>query len=192
MGCDWRKLATRKGRAYFNPRTRVGCDVFKGLRDDKKAISIHAPGWGATNYLRLQGGQRFISIHAPAWGATPVFIRAAKLVCISIHAPAWGATLAQRGLRAQMAEFQSTHPGGVRPELPKRHSSGSYISIHAPGWGATVCDLPKSATKNLISIHAPGWGATALFLRLAAFSQFQSTHPGGVRPSEFLFMSSTL
>ena len=34
---------------YFNPRTRVGCDLVKiGLPIILSVISIHAPAWGAT------------------------------------------------------------------------------------------------------------------------------------------------
>ena len=99
----------------FNPRSRVGSDrVQYSPNLFANIISIHAPVWGATlkmyvdgeenlfqstlpcgerRVLRNSGEPRFeISIHAPVWGAT-------RYVCtyfadqdISIHAPVWGAT----------------------------------------------------------------------------------------------------
>ena len=101
---------------------------------------------------------------------------------ISIHAPGWGATREAEVDVALLREFQSTHPGGVRPNLggeqdmagpfQSTHPGGvrrSYllnisnskqISIHAPGWGATIGKInPDDVAK--ISIHAPGWGATS-------------------------------
>ena len=37
---------------YFNPRTRVGCDLVKiGLPIILSVISIHAPAWGATGVM---------------------------------------------------------------------------------------------------------------------------------------------
>ena len=78
----------------FNPRTRVGCDVFQqsyGMHF--QTVSIHAPAWGATfqypdQYLarmsfnprtrvgcdeqteKIRDQHAKVSIHAPAWGAT--------------------------------------------------------------------------------------------------------------------------
>ena len=65
------------------------------------------------------------------------------------------------------------------PELADRHR---VISIHAPAWGAT--HLPDQHRHKLkISIHAPAWGATSSTHRRAfAGTEFQSTHPRGVRP----------
>ena len=58
-------------RSYFNPRTRVGCDVFLSDYDIRVLqISIHAPAWGATVMFRRIRYALVISIHAPAWGAT--------------------------------------------------------------------------------------------------------------------------
>ena len=99
----------------FNPRTRMGCDGHialcprwinkfqsthpHGVRQPKtdgnpkiRAISIHAPAWGATPYT-------------PLWASLPSYFNprtrmgcdlnfANQFCCtdISIHAPAWGAT----------------------------------------------------------------------------------------------------
>ncbi len=37
-----------RGGAYFNPRTRVGCDSLESGKPEQFNISIHAPAWGAT------------------------------------------------------------------------------------------------------------------------------------------------
>ena len=33
-------------------------------------VSIHAPAWGATEFLETLSSAFLVSIHAPAWGAT--------------------------------------------------------------------------------------------------------------------------
>ena len=55
-------------------------------------ISIHAPVWGATLELLLDGYTIRISIHAPVWGATCETVFLEYFEIISIHAPVWGAT----------------------------------------------------------------------------------------------------
>ena len=77
----------------FNPRSRMGSDIYRCERANGQRISIHAPAWGATVCLASSsngvegfqstlphgerlgsgvagGGDDLISIHAPAWGAT--------------------------------------------------------------------------------------------------------------------------
>ena len=57
---------------------------------------------------------------------------------------------------------------------------GACISIHAPTWGATDT-LPPQAWRSPISIHAPTWGATSSTPIGQSITEFQSTHPRGVR-----------
>ena len=103
-----------RARPDFNPRTHVGCD--KALRKSPLwgLISIHAPTWGATNFVTEMLSATNISIHAPTWGATftNAFEGYGGLI-ISIHAPTWGATEASMAVLREL-EFQSTHPRGVR------------------------------------------------------------------------------
>ena len=55
------------------------------------------------------------------------------------------------------------------------------ISIHAPTWGATPQGV-GILVPAIISIHAPTWGATwDGAAAVEQLSQFQSTHPRGVR-----------
>ena len=117
----------------FNPRTRVGCDALiclvqksywfqsthpRGVRlrwhtaSVAKAVSIHAPAWGATCMSPL-ARLFLVSIHAPAWGATFSRVGYSIAHIVSIHAPAWGATMPITSL-VNLPVFQSTHPRGVR------------------------------------------------------------------------------
>ena len=104
---------------HFNPRTRVGCDLFPGAPRRIKKISIHAPGWGATRVtIQTSKTASFQSTHPG--GVRP------KLVS------------AKEQLRPK---FQSTHPGGVRLSRYRDKCKRFKISIHAPGWGATFYAL---------------------------------------------------
>ena len=106
------------------------------MRSPIKAISIHAPQWGATEPGGEQHAQFAISIHAPQWGATRVGV-----------------------FRPGNRGFQSTHPSGVRPAEVADRVPDPLISIHAPQWGATHARVAYAALCA-ISIHAPQWGAT--------------------------------
>ena len=100
----------------FNPRTRVGCDVYNHAQMlEQRAVSIHAPVWGATVPFPGHQFDLSVSIHAPVWGATVVitvpcscndcFNPRTRVGCdssispnwnslrVSIHAPVWGATV---------------------------------------------------------------------------------------------------
>ena len=71
VGCDLRRhLRIFAGRG-FNPRTHVGCDSTTPSLPPGWPVSIHAPTWGATIYIRQDAGMVDVSIHAPTWGATP-------------------------------------------------------------------------------------------------------------------------
>ena len=122
------------------------------------AVSIHAPAWGATSALRVQG--RFpVSIHAPAWGAT-------------------------RSCLPKMASgsFQSTPPHGGRPinNLPSvdpgtrfnprprmggdQHkyplARGTSSFNPRPRMGGDPYQTLWEEDPKIVSIHAPAWGAT--------------------------------
>ena len=47
VGCDLVKHSDCQVRQNFNPRTRVGCDDIERKRERELAISIHAPVLGA-------------------------------------------------------------------------------------------------------------------------------------------------
>ena len=80
----------------------------------QELVSIHAPGRGATPTLGAVLLDDVVSIHAPGRGATKAGILAGKDARVSIHAPGRGAT-PKISVWLIDAEFQFTHPGGVRP-----------------------------------------------------------------------------
>ena len=123
-----------------------------------RAISIHAPAWGATYPVNKMGAYVCISIHAPAWGATLNSLWILHQIAISIHAPAWGATAPKSLSGKSTAHFNPR--ARVGRDNQRRHGSSlDNISIHAPAWGATRGHLDPRFGKD-ISIHAPAWGAT--------------------------------
>ena len=95
VGCDLLEGLLVMILYHFNPRTRVGCDCGTNLnRNADFLISIHAPGWGATQSGYHPDGQRIFQSTHPG-GVRHAF------PCLAV-----GKTL-----------FQSTHPGGVRRNL---------------------------------------------------------------------------
>ena len=144
---------------HFNPRTPVGCDLlgFFSLGFPKAFQSTHP------------SGVRHMTNNTPD-----------TQLEISIHAPQWGATrFAQQQRR--ILGFQSTHPSGVRLGGNGEIHQYVSISIHAPQWGATHSQR-AAIIDDAISIHAPQWGATCMMLKRSDdMTQFQSTHPSGVR-----------
>ena len=117
----------------FNPRTRVGCDLFDWSTWCYNLVSIHAPVWGATPMaICLVWVKLFQSTHPCGVRLTRVDLALDDFV--SIHAPVWGATFKQKYnlwylsfnprtrvgcdvcviIAIRDALFQSTHPCGVR------------------------------------------------------------------------------
>ena len=80
-----------------------------------QAISIHAPGWGATTWS------------LPLWEKIVDFNPRTRMGC--------DYTIFDRAFRSSL--FQSTHPHGVRPRSGGQRLCHILISIHAPAWGAT-------------------------------------------------------
>ena len=136
VGCDDEMQWGNRFCQYFNPRTRVGCDapinmgrIFFCLFQSTHPRGVRLSSYSLKSFRRnfnprtRVGCDYFrencyypalISIHAPAWGATGRHTAACAGIAISIHAPAWGATLFVSLFHIK-AQFQSTHPRGVRP-----------------------------------------------------------------------------
>ena len=119
--------------------------------------STHPSGVRQHVGVRLHGHLR-ISIHAPQWGATRATRNSRQSLLISIHAPQWGAT------------------------------DGDQLCLLAPWYfnprtpvGCDDCLVDGCVADLSISIHAPQWGATPAISAKCAETQFQSTHPSGVR-----------
>ena len=156
VGCDRSCRSRPTSGSHFNPRTHVGCDRQHQARQGEVKISIHAPTWGATSFIKEDVALGSISIHAPTWGAT-----------LEDWQKRYGFT------------FQSTHPRGVRP-----HEQGTWqVFCYFNPRTHVGCDIlrPILARSTPISIHAPTWGATKICSTFALSTKFQSTHPRGVR-----------
>ena len=135
MGCDFSSRSIIEIVLYFNPRTHVGCDFVATKYGLTSKISIHAPMWGATQWISLLSTlMLFQSTH-------PCGVRRKRL--------------------AQNHKLQYFNPRTHVGCDCARHTNvrKSGISIHAPMWGATGWSGPCVSTK-WISIHAPMWGAT--------------------------------
>ena len=122
----------------FNSRTREGCDALGAdCPRCHRGVSIHAPGRGATAYLRVHRGglHGFNSRTREGCDLHPATVRS------------W-----EQGFNSRTREGCD--------DLPKsRHSNSSPVSIHAPGRGATR-SAKDGCSTSLVSIHAPGRGAT--------------------------------
>ena len=105
-------------------------------RSRERAISIHAPAWGATLFPGVEIDHGRISIHAPAWGATKPPIR--WPLCGYFNSrPRVGSDTQVRDLMRGLLPFQFTPPRGERHAHNRCIFMVADISIHAPAWGAT-------------------------------------------------------
>ena len=181
----------------------MGCDDSKDRPPGQRSISIHAPTWGATTDFYPFRAFKIISIHAPTWGATgDIWQRMADLG-ISIHAPTWGATLKPLHQAAGISYFNPRTHVGCDISFHSAHLTAFYFNPRTH----VGCDLNRLVQRvavGEISIHAPTWGATqrhqprlsgAVYFNprthvgcdgvntgIAVWdSEFQSTHPRGVR-----------
>ena len=165
----------------FNPRARVGRDTVCGNIKSIVKVSIHAPAWGATQYLPRITVDRIVSIHAPAWGATLSVITGVKLVHGFNPRARVGRDLTgyqriagyggfnprARVGRDEFADickdkqikFQSTRPRGARRLKPRVTSRVAGFQSTRPR-GARPEALAAMSMNLLVSIHAPAWGAT--------------------------------
>ena len=127
--------------------------------NDSKAISIHAPARGATDFPRHSCRRSHaISIHAPARGATKR--RPVKFTFPDDFNPRSreGSDQIQREAWDYGEDFNPRSREGSDDDKGTQSGDGK-ISIHAPARGATI--KPISSISSLsISIHAPARGAT--------------------------------
>ena len=169
--------------ADFNPRSRVGNDVYPARKyKGYHAISIHVPAWGTTISGRCFPAPQFISIHVPAWGTTCVIYHILQVPQISIHVPAWGTTIHHFKGFSVVDDFNPRSRVGNDVER-LRSADKMTISIHVPAWGTTAHNsehgtrtgfqstfprgerrIRMAADRDCypISIHVPAWGTTLL------------------------------
>ena len=157
----------------------MGCDNASGRGTRGRAVSIHAPTWGATvlpmiyNCLMMfqsthpHGVRRSVSFRSPLsktsfnprthMGCDCFSSFGSHQIQVSIHAPTWGAT--------SLSRYSFYDIGGFNPRTHMGCDQGGARKVE----GAVV------------SIHAPTWGATTEFFNILILILFQSTHPHGVR-----------
>ena len=118
----------------FNPRTHTGCDMTKqNLFVPKVKFQSTHPHGVRRNSDVPKGTLIYVSIHAPTRGATTNYKIYYHGLQVSIHAPTRGATSHLYRPRL-MAQFQSTHPHGVRPHTNSQLiMSGEFQSTHPHG-----------------------------------------------------------
>ena len=162
----------------FNPRTRMGCDCSGCHKQCHCQVSIHAPAWGATKAMsrcttllcfnprtRMGCDECQISSGIGERRFNPRTRMGCDIPCIAtLLVPAGFNPRTRMGcdsdaelIKTLQTKFQSTHPHGVRHNVPSRF------------------------LNRTVSIHAPAWGATPLLLSDDMLPVFQSTHPHGVR-----------
>ena len=90
---------------YFNPRSRVGNDVYVSEPLCRIYISIHVPAWGTTG--RLVPDRPTLTNFNPRSrvGNDSLKMLGAKTIEISIHVPAWGTTNMYKNTRKQDRYF---------------------------------------------------------------------------------------
>ena len=94
VGGDSVMVILWNGRKCFNPRPRVGGDADSGRGASRAGEFQSTPPRGGRPARQYAADfTRAVSIHAPAWGATEHPVLAGDGIHVSIHAPAWGATL---------------------------------------------------------------------------------------------------
>ena len=168
----------------------------------KSAVSIHAPTWGATTMI-VSGGffgtfqsthprgvrlkqiaqpissQKFQSTH-PRGVRPSVILPTAPRQFVSIHAPTWGATTRYVN-SCRSVLFQSTHPRGVRRcPCPRTQPTSCFNPRTHVGCDQRVDRLFKTDPSFNPRTHVGCDIFSTAFL--ISSSEFQSTHPRGVRP----------
>ena len=173
-------LPAGSGRLYsFNPRSRVGSDLYKQNHFKKLNVSIHAPAWGATGQGMSFPDLGVVSIHAPAWGATGAHWARNNPPSFNPRSRVGSDSLGLLMLRSYPL-FQSTLPRGER--LADAEDYGYAVCGFNPRSrvGSDSILATKSGTPE-VSIHAPAWGATGASAPRLPRGEFQSTLPRGER-----------
>jgi len=184
MGGDIPSLPDCPAKSGFNPRPRMGGDLNHGLKGyADKAVSIHAPAWGATCFRRQRHCNHSCFNPRPRMGGdrVPPALRAGTHGRFNPR-PRMGGDVSVSCSSIGDTTFQSTPPHGGRPPYVSLFQAWIRVSIHAPAWGATAGsggtgrgtrrfnprprmggdEAARSAPSIYmgVSIHAPAWGAT--------------------------------
>ena len=161
VGCDIFFIRRTAIIVSFNPRTRVGCDISVVFGPTACCWFQSTHPRGVRPHGLLVGGQQLdVSIHAPAWGATSAKEDTHELRQGFNPRTRVGCDVFPQFMGYGALQFQSTHPRGVRLGVDMLSIYVISVSIHAPAWGATKFNR-KDISVTMVSIHAPAWGATS-------------------------------
>ena len=148
-------------------------------------VSIHAPTWGATTFVRFSCSRLWRFNPRPHMGGDLPGLRDDIKTIVSIHAPTWGATCSSSVINSCNSCFNPRpHMGGdslfhsqtptticfnPRPHMGgddgvKKHFKTTQSFNPRPHMGGDA-GASKSQRAWMVSIHAPTWGATANSLR---------------------------
>ena len=206
VGCDTPAFRACPSRPGFNPRTRVGCDADGfSVKPTTKLVSIHAPAWGATGHAGwarpcCRSFNPRTRVGCDLLALTPYrFLRCFNpRTRVGCDTPAFRACPSRPGFNPRTRVGCDADGFSVKPTT-------KLVSIHAPAWGATGhagwarpccrsfnprtrvgCDLLALTPYRFLRCFNPRTrvGCDSPCGPLAPiFTQFQSTHPRGVRPS---------
>ena len=169
----------------FNPRSRVGSDVYTINLALDVGISIRAPAWGATaGYANSARCYEFQSA-LPRGERQFTDFQFLSPFTISIRAPAWGAThhlMVLTGCRG----FQSALPRGERLNAFAR--SLSLADFNPRSRVGSDYQGGLAAAADRISIRAPAWGATEITDE--EIRTFDNFNPRSRVGSDFLMSTS--
>ena len=146
------------------------------------AVSIHAPGRGATNarLCRLDASE-FQFTHPggvrPAWNGTPParhsFNSRTREGCDGLF-------LITRG---GYGRFQFTHPGGVRPFWQEHRPGDRWFQFTHPGGVRLSSSAIFPSPSRCFNSRTREGCDNSFNVGVWHFKVFQFTHPGGVRRS---------
>ena len=137
MGCDYFQFIYFSFYVNFNPRTHVGCDL------SDTTINVNISDFNPRTHVGCDG---LFGADETGWGD---FNPRTHVGCdFEVVSEVTGIPV-----------FQSTHPCGVRRDLPLGLGRLLYFNPHTH----VGCDETGLITSNMlwISIHAPMWGATS-------------------------------
>ncbi len=220
----WGATAALRGHLInknrFNPRPRMGGDIFCCTILMLLHVSIHAPAWGATLGGDAQAGQRDCFNPRPRMGGDEVSMILKNAVLPFQSTPPHGGRHSRQRPGRMRNRFQSTPPHGGRRSAyaaeagrrarfnprPRMGGDGQVlvigraaeeVSIHAPAWGATEALCGRADGVGAVSIHAPAWGATLPCLRRGQARHVSihapawgATAPGSLTKARRVFQST--
>ena len=111
----------------FNPRTRVGCEMFSTITSIKNKVSIHAPVWGANAHILMTWFYCLFQSTHPCGVRSTVLIPMACTGAFQFTHPC-GVRTVSTFMKPAIALFQSTHPCGVRIRLRSSRSRGKCFN----------------------------------------------------------------